>query len=114
MTAELPPFGIGSKLLFENERVRVWDLRLAPGEQTPFHEHHCDFFYVALVEGQLQTIFPNGDENAPRSLRDGEVHFREVGEPVTHAARNVGSSDWRNIVVELKPESDGGASPARP
>ena len=29
---------VGTKLLFENDRVRVWDLRLAPGELETFTE----------------------------------------------------------------------------
>ncbi len=28
---------IGTSRLFENERIRVWEVRLAPGERTPFH-----------------------------------------------------------------------------
>ena len=34
---------IGTKLLFENDRVRVWDLALAPGESTGMHRHENDY-----------------------------------------------------------------------
>ena len=99
-----PPItdAVGTKLLFENDRVRVWDFRLAPGEQMPFHRHTTDFFYVVIGEGELQTLFPDGTADPPRTMHDGDVRFREVADESVHAAKNVGSMPWRNIVVELK------------
>lgn len=38
---------VGTQLLFENERVRVWDLRLAPGESTGLHRHEHDYLYIS-------------------------------------------------------------------
>jgi quercetin dioxygenase-like cupin family protein len=96
---------VGTKLLFENDRVRVWDLRLAPGEETPFHRHSTDFLYVVIGDGELQTLFPDGTADPPRQMQDGDVRFREVPSESIHAAKNVGSGPWRNIVVELKRES---------
>ena len=99
-----PPItdAVGTRLLFENDRVRVWDLRLATGEQTPFHRHSTDFLYVVIGDGELQTLLPDGTAEPPRPMTDGEVRFREVPTQSIHAAKNVGSSPWRNIVVELK------------
>jgi hypothetical protein len=37
---------VGSKLLFENDRVRVWELRLAPGEREALHEHKHDYLMI--------------------------------------------------------------------
>jgi len=28
---------IGTELLFENERIRVWSMVLQPGEESPLH-----------------------------------------------------------------------------
>ena len=93
---------VGTKLLFENDRVRVWDLQLALGEQMPFHRHSSDYLYVVIGGGELQTVFPDGTADSPREMKDGDVRFREVPGEAVHAARNVGSTPWRNIVVELK------------
>ena len=102
-----PPItdAVGTKLLFENDRVRVWDFRLAPGEQMPLHRHTTDFLYVVIGDGELQTLFPDGTADPPRTMADGDVRFREVADESVHAAKNVGSMPWRNIVVELKPQS---------
>lgn len=93
---------VGTKLLFENDRVRVWDLRLEPGESTPMHRHECDYLYVVIGDGTLQRIDPDGTQTPPKERRDGEVVFRTVNDDYTHAAHNAGETPWRNIVVELK------------
>ena len=93
---------VGTRLLYENDRVRVWDLQLAPGESTGLHRHTTDFLYVVVGDGELQTRFADGSADAPRQMRDGDVHFREVEGESVHEAINVGDRPWRNIVVELK------------
>jgi hypothetical protein len=30
---------VGTTVWFENDRVRIWDFRLEPGERLPFHCH---------------------------------------------------------------------------
>ncbi len=93
---------VGTRLLFENERVRVWDLQLAPGETTGLHRHTTDFLYVVIGDGTLQTVHPDGSREPPRDMHDGDVRFRAIHDESVHEAVNVGASPWRNIVVELK------------
>ncbi|HEX4147734.1 MAG TPA: hypothetical protein VHY20_02050 [Pirellulales bacterium] len=99
----VPATEVGSKLLFENERVRVWDLRLAPGESTGLHAHHSDYLYVVIGDGELAAFDADGALLHRGAMHDGEVHYRGVdGEPAVHEAFNTGQTPWRNIVVELK------------
>ena len=93
---------VGTKLLFENDRVRVWDLRLAPGESTGLHCHSTDYFYVVIGDGELQPVDAAGNKGEPREMKDGDVHFRNIDGQDVHEAINAGDSTWRNIVVELK------------
>jgi quercetin dioxygenase-like cupin family protein len=93
---------VGTRLLFENDRVRVWDLRLEPGESTGLHRHTSDYLYVVIGDGTLQTCYPDGTSDSPRDMRDGDVRFREFESAAVHAAVNRGEKTWRNIVVELK------------
>jgi beta-alanine degradation protein BauB len=39
---------VGTTLLSENERARVWIIRLAPGERLGFHRHVLDYFWTAI------------------------------------------------------------------
>lgn len=98
---------VGSKLLFENDRVRVWDLRLEPGESTGLHRHTSDYLYVVIGDGALQTAYADGSRDEPRQMKDGEVRFRAIEGETVHEAINVGEGPWRNIVVELKGENGG-------
>lgn len=39
--------GVGTKKVYENDRVVVWELELDPGEKIPLHTHVLDYmFYV--------------------------------------------------------------------
>lgn len=93
---------VGTKLLFENDRVRVWDLTLAPGESTGMHRHQHTYFYVVIGGGHLQGVSADGKKGEPRAMQDGDVRWREVSGEDVHEAINAGSIPWRNIIVELK------------
>ena len=39
-------FEVATKLVFENDRIRVWEMHLEPGQRQPFHCHgamHASF-----------------------------------------------------------------------
>jgi quercetin dioxygenase-like cupin family protein len=98
-----PTTEVGTRLLFENDRVRVWDLRLEPGESTGLHHHDTDYLYVAIGGGTLQGVEAVGTKRPLNTMADGEVRFRPIGKDgEIHEAINVGDEPWRNIVVELK------------
>jgi hypothetical protein len=52
---------IGHKIVLENAHVRVWEVRLAPGETIDFHIHYHPYLVVSLGggENELETIFGN-------------------------------------------------------
>ena len=43
---------VGSTLLSETERTRVWIIRLAPGERIGFHRHVLDYFWTSVSGGR--------------------------------------------------------------
>lgn len=91
---------VGTKLLFENDRVRVWDLRLQPGESTGLHRHETDYLYVVIGDGTLQGRDGAGKDKPVNAMADGDVVFRDIDGEDIHEAINVGQTPWRNIVVE--------------
>ena len=95
---------VGTKLLFENDRIRVWDLCLEPGESIGLHRHHEDYCYIVIGNGALQRVEKGGEKGAVRKMKDGDVVFREISGEEVHGARNAGDGTWRNIVVEFKKE----------
>jgi beta-alanine degradation protein BauB len=93
---------VGTKLLLENDRVRIWEIRLEPGERAPFHWHTTPYFFVCVEAGRARTRFPNGfyvdDDNEV-----GETVFLDTdpAEPHVHDLENVGTTTLRFTTVEL-------------
>lgn len=94
---------IGSAELFENDRVKVWDFVLEPGETFPLHTHRRDHVIVVIDGGDLVVRYGDGRRQA-YSPKSGDVHYGRVdgGAADTHDARNVGTARYRNLIIELK------------
>jgi predicted metal-dependent enzyme (double-stranded beta helix superfamily) len=95
-------YTVGTTLLLENERVRVWDLTLGPGERTPFHCHRTTYFYRCETGGRWRLRTVDGGVLFGEDRR-GEVTFHELspGETLVHELTNVGDAPLRYTTVEL-------------
>ncbi|MGZ4150541.1 MAG: hypothetical protein ACXVQJ_10900, partial [Actinomycetota bacterium] len=51
---------VGTSLWFENERVRVWEVRLEPGERGPFHAHTRPYLWTCVEPGLGKQRSPDG------------------------------------------------------
>jgi len=51
---------VGSVLVSETSKVRVWHLRLPPGYRCPFHRHVNPYFGALIMMDELEIIFPLG------------------------------------------------------
>lgn len=96
-----PKHRVGTTLLFENDRVRVWELVLAPGEESPRHVHDCDYVFVHLTRSKIALLQPG---KAPEASEEpaGFVQYTDVGSGIAHAIKNVGDNVHREILVEIK------------
>ncbi|PLT29223.1 hypothetical protein [Peribacillus deserti] len=94
---------IGSELVFENNRVRVWNMTLAPGEKMPAHRHVLDYFWTAVTPGRF--LQRNHDGTTYESSYDaGVTHYYKVehGEFALHNLENVGDTTMIFTTVEFK------------
>jgi beta-alanine degradation protein BauB len=85
-------------LLMENEKVRVLDLRLKPGEKAPMHNHPSDHVVYVIKDAKFKLTFPDG-KSGEFDLRAGQTIWMEAG---SHATENIGTSEGHNLVIELK------------
>ena len=97
-----PNLAVGTRLLLDNERVKVWEIALQPGERVPFHWHTHPYFYVCDAPGRVRTRFPTG-HYVEGDEEIGGVAFMEhsAGEPGIHDLENVGETTIRYTTVEL-------------
>jgi quercetin dioxygenase-like cupin family protein len=86
------------KLLLENERVRVMEVVLKPGEKAPMHNHPNDHVVFVENDAKLRLDFPDG-KSAEFDLKAGQAVMIDAG---PHETTNVGATLGRNLVVEIK------------
>lgn len=91
---------IGTSVVFENEHVRVWEVRLEPGETQTWHKHHHPYLIVGIEGADNRMDFLDGSE--PRHMQEtpGRVVFRDAGK--VHMLTNEGTTRYVNRLVELK------------
>jgi beta-alanine degradation protein BauB len=89
---------VGTKLIFENERVKIWEFTLQPGQEIGAHKHDHDYFFYPIEGGTLEVTRAAGVTRA--TLEAGKIYYRVGGD--THAAKNVSGTRYHEILVELK------------
>jgi hypothetical protein len=105
---------VGTELLFENDIVRVWEMRLDPGESSPVHRHRCDYLiaYVDSLEGDISRQ----QASTQRAYDSGYVAYLPVPVEGSEEQRlsNAGGRFHRHFVIEFlglndaAPESNNG------
>jgi beta-alanine degradation protein BauB len=96
---------VGTKVVYEDDRVRVWVLKLAPGERSAVHRHDVDHLLIQ-VQGDRIAVEPEPDTSSPyrdymqAEVIPGMVTFVPSGGIET--AYNCGAQLYREVIVELK------------
>ena len=95
--------GVGTKVLFENEYCRVWEMDLAPGEAGAVHKHDHPYVLVIL----------DGDRIAAKPEPDSPVHGEDFEADVTipsvvempaggiETAINIGEKRYYELLIEI-------------
>lgn len=107
--------GVGSKVVFENDKIKVWEFSLEPGERTPVHTHQMDYVFYVIDGATLDVFDADGNELGPLKVASGDVvalrldgdELVIIGDesrrvPATHSARNGGPDRYREILIETK------------
>jgi hypothetical protein len=94
---------IGTSLWFENEHVRVFEVRLDPGQRGPFHVHDSTYFWTVVEPGRGLQRFADGTY-VVRDYALGDTRYLEhsAENRLIHDLENVGESTLRFVTVELK------------
>jgi oxalate decarboxylase/phosphoglucose isomerase-like protein (cupin superfamily) len=92
---------VGTALWFENHRIKVWEVKLRPGERGAFHSHTRNYFWTVVEAGRGLQRFPDGTYTV-REYGLGDTSYTEhtPNNPLIHDLENVGDTDLRFVTVE--------------
>ncbi|HEY3471414.1 MAG TPA: hypothetical protein VGL47_40205 [Amycolatopsis sp.] len=92
---------VGSRLLSENDRVRVWEIRLAPGERWHAHRHVLDYFWTAVTAGRSRQHTSDGTTREVAYTAGETRHFTFAeGQYLLHDIENAGATELVFTTVE--------------
>ncbi len=101
---------VGHRIVLENAHVRIWEVRLDPGETIDFHLHYHPYVVISLGggENEIETIFGKTitvDEPL------GSTVFIDDMRPV-HRLTNRSKATYLSRLIELKHVTWSAAEPA--
>ncbi len=101
---ELAPdnHALGTTLWFENDRFRVWEVKLEPGERGAFHIHDHPYFWTVVEPGRGLQRFADG-RLVIRDYSLGETRYlvHSPEDALIHDLENVGDTTLRFVTVSL-------------
>ena len=103
---------VGTDVLFENERIRMWEMVLGPGEACPPHRHVHDHV-ILYAEPAVMRAEVDG-RPVIQHVEDGCVSYRAVGARglPPHSITNAAERRSRHFIIELLGPSTSDEPPA--
>ena len=93
---------VGSVLVSETERVRVWHLSIAPRSRCGFHRHVLNYFWTALTDGKARNYFEDGRVTEVDHYKGQTRHLDfGPGEHMVHSVENLGDTPLEFTTVEF-------------
>jgi hypothetical protein len=91
---------VGTRLLLENELIRLWEVKLDPGESIDFHIHHHPYLVVSLSGGENEIEIITGEK---RMTNEPAGHFVFINDmrPV-HMLTNKSNVTYFSRLIEIK------------
>ncbi len=86
-----------TKIVLDNERIRVLDVRLKGGGKLAQHSHPAYVAY-AVSTAKIKTTAADG-KSEEKTLNAGQAIW---GEPTTHTVENLGTAEIHSVAFELK------------
>jgi beta-alanine degradation protein BauB len=93
---------VGQALVSESDRVRVWTIRLKPGERIGFHRHVLDYFWTCVTGGRGRAHMMDGS-TIEHSYAPGETRHESYarGQYKVHDLENIGDKELIYATVEF-------------
>jgi hypothetical protein len=93
---------VGTMLLSETEKVRIWNLRIPARSRFSFHCHALNYFWTALNSGRTRNYFEDG-RVVDAEVLEGQTQHKSFayGESMVHSVENLCDYDLCYTTVEF-------------
>jgi beta-alanine degradation protein BauB len=93
---------VGSVLVSETDKVRVWHLMIPAGKRCTFHRHVLDYFWTCHTHGKARGYFEDGSITETVHF-PGDTRHLHYGpdEYMVHSVENIGDTDLLFTTVEF-------------
>jgi quercetin dioxygenase-like cupin family protein len=93
---------VGSELVSETEKMRIWTIRLKPGQRFGFHRHVLNYFWSAITPCRGRQHLMDGS-TVEYTYAPGETRHESygIGEFKVHDLENIGDTDMVFMTVEF-------------
>jgi beta-alanine degradation protein BauB len=92
---------VGSTLVSETDKVRVWHLLIPAGKRCAFHVHVLDYFWTCHSHGRAYTYHEDGRITENTYAPGDTMHNAYAkGERLLHCLANIGTTDLLFTTVE--------------
>lgn len=93
---------VGSTLVSETDRVRVWHLLIPAGRRCAFHVHVLDYFWTCHSTGTARNYHEDGSIVRADYVAGDTQHMTFAkGKHMLHAVENTGTTDLLFTTVEF-------------
>jgi hypothetical protein len=93
---------VGSVLVSETDKVRVWHLTIPAGKRCSFHRHVLDYFWTCHTHGRARGYFEDGSITETAHYPGDTRHLTYgPGEYMLHSVENIGDTDLVFTTVEF-------------
>ena len=98
-----PEGDVANVILYEDDHLRIWEMKLEPGEHTDLHHHEHDYYLVVFSGDLVAGIPPKGHPMDPFVGKiPPQGNTVRVPKGGTEWALNVGEKTYHEILIELK------------
>jgi len=100
------------KTVLKNSFIQVFRVRVEPGQVSRMHIHSHDDGAVRLSSATIVSESPGHPAGAPEKTSPGMVSARDIEKkPLTHRVRNVGTTVFEVMDVQVLKRPDGPEAP---
>lgn len=91
---------IGDRILLENEHIRIWEVRLEPGQMLDFHIHYHPYAVLSLSGGENEIETISGKKITVHEPTGAYTFINEMRE--VHKLTNKSSVVYLSRLIEIK------------